>query len=303
MHKARALVRGSKVRVVAPASPFDRPRFERGLRRLEELGLQADLSPHLHDSTHYLAGEDADRAQDLVEALEDPRVDAIWCARGGYGSTRLLHRLSSVQPSHPKLLVGFSDISALIALWFSRYDMSAIHGPVITSLADEPAHSVTHLWHVLSGQIAGTRLSLSDTAGAEGVQGTLYATNLSLLAHLIGTPYLPDLGKCILAVEDVGERPYRLDRLWTQIRQAGVLAGVEAVVLGDFRGCDEADGSILASDALARALDGVTIPVVRGLAIGHGAPNLALPVGVRARIESDALLFLEDSVIPGETVV
>ncbi len=298
MQRAPALLPGSRVRVIAPASPFDQARFERGLARLAELELEPDLAPHLHERAGSLAGEDDDRASDLIAALEDPSVSAIWCARGGYGTTRLLHRLSQVMPSGPKLLIGFSDISALLALWFTRYDMAAIHGPVLTSLADEPDDSMAHLRRLLRGEATGLRLPLAESPAVGPIQGTLFACNLTLLATLIGTPYLPDLGRCLLAVEEVGERPYRLDRLWTQIRQAGLLTGVEAIVLGDFHGCDEPDGSLVARDGLDRGLAGVSLPVFRGLQIGHRAPNYALPVGTRARIADGSLELLEEVVAP-----
>jgi len=295
MKKVRPLERGSRVRVVAPASAFDRDRFERGLRAVESLGLEPEVPDDVYARSDYLAGEDEQRAEAMIAALEDPAVTTIWCARGGFGTSRLLPRLARVRPSGAKLLIGFSDISALHALWFGRYGMCSVHGPVITSLADEPDHSKQHLWRLLSGGARGATLALDPGFDGPAISGTLFATNLSLLAHLIGTPFLPDLSGCILAVEEVGERPYRIDRLWTQLRHANLLAGVAALVLGEFEGCDEPDGSIDADAALRRGLDGVSVPVLRGLAIGHGSPNFALPLGVRTRIDG-AVLTIEEEV-------
>jgi len=294
MLKPSPLVPGSPVRVVAPASPFDRNKFERGARAIEEMGLTLEIPDDVYARTDYLAGEDPHRGDALVAALEDPNVTAIWCARGGFGATRLLPRLAAARPSGPKLLIGFSDISALIALWFARFGMTAIHGPVITSLADEPEESRAHLWRLLSG--AGRGLSCELHAGYHGpaIEGTLYASNLSLLAHLVGTPFLPDLSGCIVALEDVGERPYRLDRLLTHLKQSNIFVGAAALLLGTFHDCDERDGSILAEQGLSRGLQGVTVPVLRGLRVGHSAPNFALPVGVRARVYGAELSILEE---------
>lgn len=294
MKKARPLGPGSRVRVVAPASPFEREKFERGLQAVEALGLVPEVPDDVFARSDYLAGEDPQRAGALAAALEDPAVTAIWCARGGFGATRLLPRLAAVRPSGPKLLIGFSDISALHALWFSRFGMTSIHGPVITSLADEPEPSRQHLWRLLSGQASTLSYALAPGYAGPPISGTLYASNLSLLAHLVGTPFLPDLSGCVLAVEDVGERPYRLDRLLTHLRQANLFAGVAALVLGGFLDCDERDGSIRAEDGLRRGLEGVSIPVLRGLCIGHGAPNLALPIGVEVAVEGATLTVLEE---------
>ncbi|MBN2359903.1 MAG: LD-carboxypeptidase [Deltaproteobacteria bacterium] len=289
---------GDRVRVVAPASPFDRARFERGRDVLTGWGLQVEVPAGAFSSSAYLAGDDEARAQDLAEALADPAVAAIWCARGGYGSSRILPRIASAVRSGPKLLIGFSDISALIAIWYERFRCVALHGPVVTSLADEPAASRELLWRLLSAEVNGLGYPLDSVGLRAPVEGPLYVSNLTLLAHLAGTPYCPRLDGCILCVEETGERPYRIDRLWTQLRLAGVLAGVAAIALGDFVDCDEPDGSIVAGDALARGLMEIGVPVVRGLAIGHRAPNSALPVGVRARLEPGRLVLLEEATAP-----
>jgi muramoyltetrapeptide carboxypeptidase len=286
---------GDHVRVIAPASPFDHATFNRGFERLLSWGLYGEVPDNAFKSSGYLAGDDEERAHDLLDALADPSVAAIWCARGGYGASRLLPHLADARPSGPKLLVGFSDVSALIAWWLQQLRCVARQGPVIPSLADEPAASRDVLWRLLSGSATGLSYPVDTASLAQPIEGTLYASNLTLLAHLVGTPYCPRLDGCILCVEDTGERPYRIDRLWTQIRLAGLLDHVAAIVLGQFNNCDEPDGSIDVDVALRYGLAGVNVPVVRGLAIGHRAPNLTLPVGVRARLEPGQLVLLEEA--------
>lgn len=294
-----ALFPGDEVRILAPSSPFDEQRFQRGLQVIKDMGLRPALAKNLRARSDYLAGDDAARLADLQEALADPSLKCIWAARGGYGSTRLLPHLGRLRPVTPKLLVGFSDISALHSLWFTHYAMCSLHGPVVTSLADEPANSVGHLKKILFGQAMGTRLKLDAQANQglrDDVKGSLFATNLSLLAALAGTVFAPDLERCVLVVEEVGERPYRLDRLWTQIRQSGVLAGLEAIVLGYFSDCAEADGVLQAEDGLRRALDGLSVPIYRGVQVGHRAPNFALPLGCDVRV-GPGFLRLEQELV------
>lgn len=289
---------GDRVRVVAPASPFDRGRFDRGLEVLRKWGLVPEIPEAVYARRDYLAGDDNLRAGELLAALEDPEVALIWCARGGYGSSRILPRLVQARITTPKLLVGFSDISALIALCHTRLGLHAIHGPVLTSLPDEPPASQQALRRILQGQATGLKYAVEGTATGE-IEGALFATNLTLLAHLAGTPYVPDLEGCILVVEDVGERPYRLDRCWTQIRQAGVLAGVVAIVLGWFHDCVEADGSIDVQTAHDLGLEGVALPVYRGLEVGHRSPNYAMPVGARACISDGQLIICSEITAAG----
>lgn len=294
-----AIKKGDRVFVLAPSSPFGDDRFQRGLQVLRDWGLQIIIGQHCHDRADYLAGDDDARLADLKQALGDPELKLIWAARGGYGATRLLPQLAHIRPVRPKLLVGFSDISALHALWLTRYEMASIHGPVLTSLGDEPPDSRDHLWKILSGQATGICLPLDAEANhglASGLRGTLFATNLSILAALAGSAHTPDLSKCIVVVEEVGERPYRLDRLWTQIRQAGLLGGVEALVLGNFSDCDEPGGVLRAEDGLRRALQGLHIPIYRGLQVGHRSPNFALPVGGRVALSPEGLELLEEIV-------
>ena len=295
-----AMQPGDEVRILSPSSAFDEALFAKGLQVIKDMGLRPTLAENLRGRQHYLAGEDAMRLADLRQALSEPDLKFIWAARGGYGATRLLPELAQLRPRTPKLLLGFSDISALHARWFSGFDQASVHAPVLTTLGDEPEDSIAHLQKILRGQARGLRLSLDAEANnqcPQGITGRIFASNLTLLATLAGTPFMPDLSACILVVEEVNERPYHLDRLWTQIRQSGLLAGVEAIVLGDFYHCDEANGQLSAEDGLALGFQGLRIPVYRGLKMGHRAPNFALPIGVRARLQRDSLTFLENVVI------
>jgi muramoyltetrapeptide carboxypeptidase len=284
---------GDVVRVIAPGSGFDIPAFEAGLDVLRNRwGLRTRVRDDITARTGYLAGDDTRRLAEWDEAVADEEATAIFCARGGYGTMRLL---PSIDPApllaRPKLVVGFSDITALHAL-LNRAGLATVHGPVVTQLGRAPADALDHLWVLLSGLPGrpgvwdvpppGRGLSGGVTSVPGQASGTLLGGSLSLLAHLCGTPFLPPLAGAILALEDVGERPYRLDRYLTQLRLAGALDDLAGVALGQLTGCD--DGDFSATAAVRDLLRELGVPVVEGFDFGHQDRNLALPLGTRATL-------------------
>ena len=286
-----------RVRIVAPAGTFDRESFDAGLQVLaaryepvHEAGLFA--------RSHYLAGTDGRRLAELRTAMADPASRAVFCARGGYGTMRLLHRFTQAgfQGLPPKLLVGFSDITALHLLWQAN-GRASIHGPVVTQLGSQPPAAAERLFHVLESSEPAEPLEGTRTVVPGSAEGTLLGGNLSILTRLLGTPYLPSFKGAILLLEDVGERPYRLDRMWHHLLLSGVLDQVAGIVFGDFTGCEEPGASAGYTsadvlDSLARELDK---PCAAGFPIGHGALNLAVPLGCRVLLDasSRSLRFLE----------
>lgn len=278
-----------RVRVVAPSSPFPKERLERGVRRLEAAGFVVDDTSRLLVGGHaYLNGSDAARVAALEEALASD-ADIVWLARGGYGLTRLLSSLSLPAAPLP-VVVGFSDATALSAHLFARGARS-VHGPLATTLADEPDASFDHLVKLLAGQGAGLSLAglrpLSVPAPQGEVEGSLFAANLCVLTHLIGTRSLPPLAGALLLLEEVGERPYRIDRMLTQLLESGALDGVRGVVLGHLTGCDEPgakEGAPSPEEVFIERLAPRGVPVVAGALVGHQAPNFAVPNGARGRL-------------------
>lgn len=286
------------MRVVAPASPFPRADFERGLERLRAR-YRVTHRDDLFERTSFLAGSDARRLAELEEALLDPSVDAIVAARGGYGTTRLLARLDPAKVrAAEKLLVGFSDLTALHALW-ARAGLRSIHGPMVCALGRaEPAHVARWIDAVEGRSPLGAVAPLVPIAPGT-CEGPLAGGNLAVLAALAGTPYAPPLEGAILFLEDVGEAPYRIDRMLTTLRDAGWLARVAGVVLGTFTGCDPRADGCTVEDVLADRLGDLGIPVARGVASGHVEDNLELPLGARARLDAAAgtLELLERAVV------
>jgi muramoyltetrapeptide carboxypeptidase len=300
--KPAALAPGDRVTVVAPAGPLDRETFDAGLRILAGR-YDVAWDPGLLSRARYLAGDDARRGDELAAAFADPRTRAIVAARGGYGSMRLLPRLwPSINggrsgPGVPKLLVGFSDITVLHAsLQAAR--LVSVHGPVVTQLASQPAAVVERLFSILEDG-AAPPAPLAGTPIVGGVtEGPLLGGNLSLVTRLLGTPWLPDLTGAVLLLEDVGERPYRIDRMWTHLGLAGVFDRVVGLALGEFTECEDPDGDFTLRDVLRSLAAETGLPCVGDLAIGHGAVNVPVGLGTRVRLDGGAgsLAFLESAV-------
>jgi muramoyltetrapeptide carboxypeptidase len=294
-----ALRPGDRVAVIAPASAFDRPSFEAGLALLAAR-YRVEHSPGLFARHRYLAGDDERRLAELLAALQDPQVRAVLCARGGYGATRLLAGLAA-RGVHPpaKPLVGFSDITAL-HLWMQRNGHRSIHGPVLTQLARLPADTVPHLFSLLESSSPPAPLEGTATYVGGRAEGPLLGGNLSVLSRLLGTTCMPAPDGAILLLEDTGERPYRLDRMWTHLTLMGLFERISGVVLGEFTGCEERDADYSSADVLRELATAAGVPCAAGFPIGHGAVNEPVPLGARVRLDADdrRLTFLEGAVGP-----
>lgn len=280
--------------VIAPASAFDRASFEAGLA-LIGARYRADYGPGVFERHRYLAGDDARRLGELTAAFTDPDIRAVFCARGGYGATRLLRRLGAAGvPGPPKLLVGFSDITAL-HLWLQAAGRISVHGPVLTQLARLPPATQQRLFAVLESTSPAPALHGTLTYVGGVAEGPLLGGNLSVVTRLLGTPFMPALDGAILLLEDQGERPYRLDRMWTHLQLAGVFGRVRGVVLGSFTGCEEQDAPYSSTEVLRELALATGLPCAAGFPIGHGDLNEPVPLGVRVRLDADArsLEFLE----------
>jgi muramoyltetrapeptide carboxypeptidase len=279
---------GDRLWVMLPSGTLRETEFfEAGLEVWRSRGYRLDLCPTYDRRWGYLAGTDAERRNALEMGLKNTDCKAILCGRGGYGGARLLEAWTwpLVQAS-AKWLIGFSDVTSL--LWgLACQGVSGVHGPVVTTIAEEPEWSIQRLlgWleqhHLepLQGQGWGNGTGM----------GPLLPANLTVATHLLHTPLQPDLDGVILALEDVGEAPYRLDRMLTQWRMSGRLAQVKGIALGRFSQCEAPAGvpSLTVAEVLQDRLSDLQIPVVSGLPFGHQGVNAALPVGVTARLDGD----------------
>lgn len=285
---------GDRVAAVAPAGPFDQSALEAGLAVLGER-YAVHYEPGIFARHRYLAGSDARRLAELTAALADPQVKAVFCARGGYGALRLLEGLEGARPGR-KPLIGFSDITALHA-WLQRDGMISIHGPVLTQLGKLDARTHERLFALLESDVPAAPLQGSQTYVPGVAQGPLLGGTLAVLSRLLGTPFLPRLEGAILLLEDVGERPYRLDRMWTHLSLAGVFRQVRGIALGSFTGCEEREAAYSSGDVLRELARATGLPCAAGFPLGHGERNEPVPLGVTVRLDAAAqtLTFLESA--------
>ena len=298
---------GGVVRLVAPASPFDRGLFDQGVQQLERWGHEVRFRDDIFDRWRYLAGTPERRAAELHEAFGDPDAGAVLAVRGGYGVTTALDLLDpELLRAHPKVLVGCSDLCALLNWAHQEADLVAFHGPMLVSLGRgaDPQGSAA-LRALLDGEPL-PRVHRSAEQHPEGwclspgkARGRLVGGSLSLIAATCGTPWQVDTRDHILLLEDVGERPYSIDRLLCQVAQAGLFDQAAAVILGDFTRCEEPGGAVTWRDAVERVLRPLPLPILAGLPFGHGVPNLPLPIGGLAEVDAGAgtLRLLGDPVL------
>ncbi len=291
-----ALHPGDRVAVIAPASGFDRGSFEAGLAHLRAR-YDVAYDDGIFERQCYLAGSDARRLAELTAALTAREVRAVFCARGGYGAMRLLTRLAAAAPGAAKPLVGFSDITAL-HLWLQASGRISIHGPVLTQLGRLPASTRERLFALLESPAPAPPLTGAVCYVGGVAEGPLLGGNLSVFTRLLGTPCMPPLEGAILLLEDQGERPYRLDRMWTHLQLAGVFARVHGIVLGTFTNCEESGAGCASGELLHELAASVGLPCAAGFPIGHGDANEPVPLGARVRLEAGEarLSFLESAV-------
>jgi muramoyltetrapeptide carboxypeptidase len=285
-----ALKKGDLIGLAAPAGPFELERFLLGVQRLQSYGWNVDRPDQIFEEDGYLAGSDENRASTLNDLLATDRIQAVIAARGGYGCLRLLDRLNwRTLARKPKIVCGFSDVTTLLLALYREIKWVTIHGPVITSMAEADDETMDHLYRLITGQpVFPLTLDPEWIFRPGRAEGPLLGGNLTLLVHLLAAGRLPDLSGSLLLLEDVGEAPYRLDRMMTTLNLAGVLKSCAGLLLGDFKDCgteDEVRG------VMERVLDGFAGPVVFGFPAGHGIRNLALPLGPRALLDASTGLL------------
>ncbi|MFM2160713.1 MAG: hypothetical protein RLZZ383_225 [Pseudomonadota bacterium] len=267
---------GTPIAVVAPCHPFDPSRLEAGLARITAMGHTAVLFDGALAPYRYLAAPDDVRRAHLLKAFADPAFGAVWAARGGSGVSRLLRDLD-VSTWGDKPLIGFSDLTPLLNL-HARHGGRALHAPVVNSLTTTAPEDVTAVFGVLSG--APPVPLQGDVWRPGNVRGRLVGGNLSLLAATCGTPWQIDGRGAIVLIEEIGEVPYRIDRMVQQLRDAGVFDGAEGLALGGFDDCAPPKGATWTLEDVLRELsDAIGLPTVAHLPFGHGHRNLPLGLG------------------------
>lgn len=286
----RTVSEGSTLAIVAPAGPFDEEAFRKGVLWLEQR-YDLTFSSDIFSKSGYLAGTDDRRLCELTGAIGNDKVDAILCARGGFGTTRILPgiELEAIQSAN-KMIVGFSDISALHARWAAA-GIRSMHAPMVAALGNS-SDPIRERWKECLESPGETRVHqlerLNKTSQNEA-SGRLCGGNLAVLCALNGTPFSPPLGDAILFIEDVGERPYRIDRMLTTLKQSGWFDQIRGLIIGAFTEGDPGPDQVSLDDVLADHFEDSPFPVLRGLSSGHIKENEPLVFGATARITGDTL--------------
>ena len=290
--KPKGLYVGDRIGVIAPASSGDEKMVTAGIEWLEEQGFEVQLGKTVGESHGYLAGSDADRARDINAMFASPEIDAIFCLRGGYGSMRILDFLDyGVIRTHPKVFVGYSDITALHTSIGQRTGLVTFHGPMVASDMGKglPDYTWDSFFQAVMadkplGVIENPPLVPPPQFIAGGTaQGYLTGGNLSLLVSTLGTPYEIDTRGKILCIEEVGEDPYRIDRMLTQLLLADKLQRCAGIVVAVCSDCDKDDPpSFTLEEVLKERLGGLGKPVLTNLYFGHTKDKATIPFGVRA---------------------
>lgn len=298
--KPRRLKSGDTVAVIAPASGLSQESFDKALQNLESLGLKTKVGKSARGVKGFLAATDKERLDDLHSAFGDAEVSAVWCVRGGYGAARLLPDIDyNLIKRNPKILIGYSDITSLHLAISQNTGLVTFHGPVAASTLSD--YTKNHVVNALMNPSAPYKVEISDynkaqesnlfkteTIVAGKCRGRLIGGNLSLLSALAGTPFaLQNMKGKILFIEDVGEQPYRIDRMLTQIRQSVDLRSLAGIALGIFEDCNpKTPDTQSLIDVVKDRLGDLGIPVIYGLSFGHIRDQFTMPVGIEAELDT-----------------
>ena len=272
---------------------MSRSAFEKTLGNIEDLGFKVRYSDNLRVTRGFLSGTDDQRLEDLHAMFENVDIDAVICARGGYGTARLLPKLNlELIKGNPKPFIGYSDITALHQHIYAKTGLITFHGPVGASTFNDFTRDYLEDL-VMKGKKVKIKAVEAEEISAGQAEGRLIGGNLTLLASLIGTPYQQSFRDHILCIEEIGESTYRIDRMLTQIAQSGVLNGVKGIALGYFTNCDAQPGdrgyeqSISLTEVFRDHFGDLGVPVMAGFPFGHEPHNATFPVGVPARLDTE----------------
>lgn len=303
LKKPKKLRIGNTIGLVAPASSVHPQKLQKAVLNIESLGLRVELGKNSKNQKGFLAGSDEERLADIHHFFSRKDIDGIWCLRGGYGSARILNRLDyKLIQQNPKVFIGYSDITAMLNAIYQKTKLLTFHGPVATS--DFTPYSVDCLRASLMSSTPHPMMAVSESKEVifpGKATGPLVGGNLSLIAALCGSDYLPRFKNKIIFLEDIGEKPYRIDRMLTQLLMSTDIADAAGIILGVFEDCEanSNDKSFNLQEVFHNRLSSLEIPTMYGLPFGHIADNTVLPVGADALMDTDTgrVDFLENAVL------
>ncbi len=310
--KPKKISKGDTIGLITPSSSVTEAKIKKAITNMENLGLKVKLGKHIRAQRGYLAGTDEQRLEDLHEMFADSSVDGIWCIRGGYGAGRIVPKINyKLIKKNPKLLIGYSDITALLHAVYQKTGLICFHGPVASS--DFTEYTVKHLKGVLMNpQKSYTIAYAKENEGNKDIaylpkvinpgiaKGKLTGGNLTLLAAMAGTDFKWKVKNKLVFIEDIGEKPYRIDRMLTQLLQSTDLHKAAGIMLGVFEDCqaNEGDRSLSLMETLKDRLGHLNMPIIYGLSFGHIKNHFTMPLGIKAEMNTNemSLKLLERAV-------
>lgn len=288
----KRLKKGDTIGLISPASIESIENINKGKKVLENLGFNIAEGKHIYDKWGYFAGRDKDRAEDISKMFLDDSIDMILCVRGGYGSMRILPYIDfNLIKRHPKIIMGYSDITVLLNAINERCNLITFHGPTLSSDLQEENTLKSLLNTLIDGDkpysIMNPSSIVLECYGKENVEGELVGGNLCLITSNLGTPYEIDTKNKILFLEEVGEEPYRIDRMLTQLLLAGKLQQCKGIILGQFTDCEtngEKENDFTLWQVIENRILSLNKPVMVNLMSGHSYPKLTLPIGAKVEL-------------------
>ena len=312
--KPKRLKSGSTIGLVTPSGPITEQQLEKTVRNIEGLGFKlAYNKTRLLAKKGYLAGRDISRADEINRMFDNKQIDGIWAVRGGYGATRILDMLNyKVIRQNPKVFIGYSDITAIHQAIFKKTNLVSFHGPVgaseftdytkkyVMQLISETSPTMK-IEHFAQNEMLENNIYNSYVINSGIAEGQLMGGNLTLAASLIGTPYDVSYKNKLVFLEDIGETPYRIDRMITQMISAGKFNNIKGIILGVFLDCEtkEFNNSLTLKEMFEDRLSRFNVPIIYGMSFGHIHNQFSLPLGIMARLntEDKSITLLESAVI------
>ena len=299
--KPNFLSPGDTIGLITPSSSITEEKLKKAISNMKMLGLKVKLGKHINAINGYLAGTDEQRLEDLHNMFADDEVNGIWCIRGGYGVGRILSKIDyRLIKKNPKILIGYSDVTALLLAVHQETGLICFHGPVASSTFSD--YVVKHLkgtlmksqmsytiGHAMDSDDSKDKAYHSKVIRSGKVKGKLTGGNLTLLAASIGTDFQPKFKNKLVFIEDIGEKPYRLDRMFTQILQGSDIDKAAGIMLGVFEDCEarEGDRSLSLMEMFEDRLGHLDMPIIYGLSFGHIKNHMTLPIGIEAEMDTD----------------
>lgn len=278
---------GDTIGVCAPSARFDLEKFNAGVKVLKGLGYKVQIPKEIFEKKRYLAGDDILRADVINKLFSDPEIDGILCARGGFGAMRLLDILNwDLIRENPKLFIGFSDITAILLSIMEKTDTPVVHGPTVVSIAKAENKTLESFQRTIQGCFDEIKIPNGRVLNPGRSRGVFKGGNISTISHLLGTRFQPRFKNAVLFLEDIGELSYKIDRMLSQLKMAGIFKGIAGVITGSFEQCDNGE---YIEEILLEIFEEYNIPIMTGLDAGHGDINLSLSMGTNIEIDTKIL--------------